>query len=254
MAQPAVSVITPTYRREALLRQQYLSLQKQTLTDFEWLILDDGPQSSSYFAGLTDPRVRYRHHAGRRLSIGAKRNWLAERAAGAVIAHFDDDDYYAPDYLRTMLERLTRHGADMAKFSAWYVYSKRHAQLAWWDTTITGGLAFKLSAAPIEPLIVSAQDAKRFENHYAGFGFNYVYRKLVWRDIRFPDLDFAEDYGFAGAAIAAGCRYAHFPDTDGLCLQIMQPEGISIAWPQWLLPDFLLPKLFPPAALELLMT
>jgi len=251
---PVISITTPTYCRHRLLERQHRIVTAQSEQDFEWLILDDGPEPSPYFQALTDPRIRYHHHAGGRLSIGAKRNWLAERAESPVIAHFDDDDYYAPDYLRTMLERLARHGADMAKFSAWYVYSKRHTQLAYWNTAITGGLAFKMSAEPIEPLIVSQQDSKRFENHYAGFGFNYVYRKLVWRDIRFPDLDFAEDYGFAGAAIAAGCRYAHFPDTDGLCLQIMQPEGISIAWPQWLLPDFLLPKLFPPAALELLMT
>ena len=35
-------------------------------------------------------------------------------------------------------------------------------------------------------------------------------------------------------------------------MQIMQADGVSIAWPQWLLPDFQLPQLFPAGALDLL--
>ena len=250
---PIVSITTPSYGRQKILERQHRIVAAQSEQDFEWLILDDSPQASPYFLGLTDPRIRYHHHAGPRLSIGAKRNWLADRAEAPVIAHFDDDDYYAPDYLKVMLEKLTQHGADMAKFSAWHLYSIRHRQLAYWDTTITDGLVFRIAAAdPVTPLIIGPQDSHKFETHYAGFGFNYVYRKLVWREIKFPDASFAEDYGFASAAIAAGCRYAHFPDTDGLCMQIMQPDGVSIAWPQWLLPEFLVARLFAPAAQELL--
>ncbi len=249
---PAISITTPTFRRHLLLERQHRTVLAQSVEDFEWLILDDSPEPSPYFAGLRDKRIRYHHHAAGRMSIGAKRNWLAGQATAPVIAHFDDDDYYAPDYLKVMLAQLSRKGADMAKFTAWHVYSRRHNQLAYWDTTISGGLVFKLSAEPIEPFFIRKEDEPRFARHYAGFGYNFVYRKPVWEAVRFPESDFAEDYGFASAAIEAGCRYAHFPDTESLCLQIMQPEGISIAWPQWLLPDFLLPKLFPPAALELL--
>ncbi len=251
---PVISITTPTFNRHRLLERQHRVVIAQTVQDFEWLILDDGPEPSAYFAGLTDPRIRYHHHAGGRMSVGAKRNWLAQRAEAPVIAHFDDDDYYAPDYLKTMLELLSRHGADMAKFSAWFIYSRKHAQLAYWNTAHTRGLHYRMFAGDaITPVILSEEDSRRFETHYAGFGYNYVYRKLVWRDIRFPETNFNEDYGFASAAIAAGCRYAHFPDTDGLCLQIMQPDGVSVAWPQFLLPDFLLPRLFQPMALELLM-
>ena len=250
---PVISIATPTYQRHRLLERQHRVVTAQSEQDFEWLILDDGPEPSAYFQKLADPRIRYHHHAGGRMSIGAKRNWLAEQATAPVIAHFDDDDYYAPEYLKTMLQLLWRSGADIAKFSAWYVYSLPHRQLAYWNTAGTRGLMFRMFASePIEPLIVSEADSKKFESHVAGFGFNLVYRKSVWRETRFPDGDFAEDYGFAGTAIGRGARFAHLADTDGLCLQIMRADGISIAWPQWLLPDFLLPKLFAPAALELL--
>src|SRR5436190_17394330 len=112
-----------------------------------------------------------------------------------------------------MLTHLSRRGADIAKFSAWYVYSIAHGQMAYWDTTITRGLMFRMFARePIEPLIVSEADSRKFESHFAGFGYNFVYRKSVWREARFPESDFAEDYGFASAAMAKGFRLAHFSD------------------------------------------
>jgi len=243
VAQPAVSVITPTYRREALLRQQYLSLQKQTLTDFEWLILDDGPQSSSYFAGLTDPRVRYRHHAGRRLSIGAKRNWLAERAAGAVIAHFDDDDFYAADYLTEMTGRLGA-GADFVKLSGWFLYSEVYRKFAWWDTLLTRGLHFRFSRDPLSAAMFGVEQDRVFAENYLGFGFSYVYRKAVWQAGRFPEEDFDEDLAFARKALAGGARLDHFADTMGLSLHVLRRDNASLCWPQYVLPDFLGERLF----------
>ena len=38
----SVTVFTPTYNRAYILGQLYRSLQRQTCTDFEWLIVDDG--------------------------------------------------------------------------------------------------------------------------------------------------------------------------------------------------------------------
>ena len=54
---PAVSIITPTFNRHALLQAQHVHLLAQSEQDFEWLILDDGPQPSAYFRGLSDPRI-----------------------------------------------------------------------------------------------------------------------------------------------------------------------------------------------------
>jgi len=247
---PVISIATPSYGRHRLLERQHAVVTAQSEQDFEWLILDDSPEPSPYFLGLSDPRIRYTHRPAR-MSIGAKRNWLAEQAQAPVIAHFDDDDYYAPGYLKTMLAHMARNGADMVKFSAWYVYSTRHNQLAYWDTNIWTGLHYRIAQDGITPLVISPEDGKAFENNYAGFGYTYVYRKSVWQAVRFPDASFAEDYGFAGAAIKAGCRFSHFRETERLCMQIMR-YGVSIAWPQWLLPDFQLPQLFPGAALELL--
>jgi glycosyltransferase involved in cell wall biosynthesis len=246
---PAISIITPSFRRGRLLQLQHRTVLAQSEQDFEWLILDDSPEPSPYFLALSDPRVRYTHHAGARLSIGRKRNWLVERAQSEFIAHFDDDDFYARNYLETMRARLLR-GADLSKLSAWFVYTARMQKLGYWDTVITRGLHFRFSSEPIKPVLLSETNAKAFETHYAGYGFSYVYRKALWQETPFPDQDANEDYGFLSAALEKGCRLDHFADTEGLCLHILRHDNTSVCYPQYVLPDFMLARLFPPEIAE----
>lgn len=42
-----ITVITPTYNRANKLREAYKSLEKQTVQDFEWLIIDDGSSDNT---------------------------------------------------------------------------------------------------------------------------------------------------------------------------------------------------------------
>ena len=40
------------------------------------------------------------------LDLGEKRNWLVQHATGDYVAHFDDDDYYAPHYISRMVSQI----------------------------------------------------------------------------------------------------------------------------------------------------
>ena len=90
------------------------------MDSWEWLVLDDSAEPSALLARDDDSRLRYFHQ---RLgaSIGAKRNALIEAARGEVIVHFDDDDYYAPNYIAEMLSYLNRN-VDLVKLSGWFTY------------------------------------------------------------------------------------------------------------------------------------
>ena len=242
---PAVSIITPTFNRHALLKAQHAIVGAQTVSDFEWLILDDGPEPSPYFAGLSDPRIRYTHLAAAPMLVSAKRNWLCERAAAPVIAQFDDDDYYAPHYLATMLARLEETGANITKLSAWFVYSAQLKRLGWWDTAHTLGLHFTFGPEPVLNGFFNQTPPDTMKNNYAGYGFSYVFRKSMWEAAPFPHVKYASDFGFVSAAMAQGCRLDHFADTEGLCLHVLRKDNMSKSFPQYLLPDFMLQKLFP---------
>ena len=82
------------------------------------------------------------------------------------------------------------------------------------------------------------------KNNYAGYGFCYVFRKSAWDKAPFPHVRYASDFGFVSAAIAKGCRFDHFADTEGLCLHVLRKDNMSKSFPQYLLPDFMLGKLF----------
>ena len=242
---PAVSIITPTYGRPGLIARQHAIVAAQTLTDFEWLILDDSPAPSPYFATLDDSRVHYHHHPGERMLVSAKRNWLCERATAPVIAQFDDDDYYAPNYLAVMLKRLAESGADITKLSGWFVYSAQLKRLGWWDTANTLGLHFTFGPDPVLNAFFNQTAPDNMKNNYAGYGFSYVFKRSMWEKASFPHVEYASDHGFVAAALAKGCRLDHFADTQGLCLHVLRKDNMSKSFPQYLLPDFMLQKLFP---------
>jgi glycosyltransferase involved in cell wall biosynthesis len=241
---PAVSIITPTFNRPALLAAQAAIVRAQSVQDFEWLILDDSPQPCAYFADIADSRIRYHHLAGAPMLVSAKRNWLCERAKAPVIAQFDDDDYYAPGYLATMLARLKETGADITKLSAWFVYSAQLKRLGYWDTANMLGLHFTFGPEPVLNAFFNKEAPDNMKNNYAGYGFSYVFRKSMWESAPFPHVKYASDYGFVAAALAKGCRLDHFADTDGLCLHVLRKDNMSKSFPQYLLPDFMLEKLF----------
>jgi glycosyltransferase involved in cell wall biosynthesis len=247
----AVSIITPSFNRQDLLRHQHALLQAQTVQDYEWLILDDSPAPSAYFAQLGDPRIRYHHQSERQL-VSAKRNWLCDRATAPAIAQFDDDDYYAPAYLATMLARLDETGADITKLSAWFVYSAQLKRLGYWDTANTLGLHFTFGPDKRLDAFVNQAPPENMKNNWLGYGFSYVFRKSMWEKARFPDVEYASDYGFVAAGIAKGARFDHFADRQGLCLHVLRRDNMSKSFPQYLLPDFMVEKLFGSAAAPLL--
>jgi glycosyltransferase involved in cell wall biosynthesis len=96
-----LSVIMLTYNREALIRRAVESILNQTLSDFEFIIVDNGSTDRS---GLIadeyaekDGRIRALHRE--RGNIGSGRNAGLDMAQGEYIAFVDDDDYAEPDFL-----------------------------------------------------------------------------------------------------------------------------------------------------------
>jgi glycosyltransferase involved in cell wall biosynthesis len=106
---PKVSVIIPTYNRRELLREAIASVQKQTLDDFELLIIDDGSTDGTADAvkAINDPRIRYYYKENG--GVSSARNIGLQMAIGDYIGFLDSDDLFLPDYLRTMVSALETH-------------------------------------------------------------------------------------------------------------------------------------------------
>lgn len=70
----------------------------------------------------TDPENRIWQWGTQGLTIGAKRNELIEFARGEIICHFDDDDWYAPDYISKAVSHLIQSGGKITGLDEAYFY------------------------------------------------------------------------------------------------------------------------------------
>jgi glycosyltransferase involved in cell wall biosynthesis len=101
---PLVSCIMPTCNRRPFIPAALECFAAQDYPNLELVVVDDG---SDPIADLlpADPRIRY-FRLERKLNTGAKRNFACEQARGSWIAHWDDDDWYAPSRIRVQIDAM----------------------------------------------------------------------------------------------------------------------------------------------------
>ncbi len=104
---PRVSVIMPVYNGEKYLRQAVESVLRQTFTDFELIIINDGStdNSSHSIRSFTDPRVVVIENK-QNVGLSTVRNRGLEIARGEFIAFLDCDDIAYPERLELQVAFL----------------------------------------------------------------------------------------------------------------------------------------------------
>lgn len=126
--------------------------------------------------------------------IGTMRNIGCANARGDVIAHFDDDDYSAPERLADQIARLRSTGCAVTGYHTMRFTDGNH----WW--------------------------------RYRGFpayalGTSLCYRRDWWARHHFPALQVGEDNGFVEAAVAA--RQLVTADAGDLMWATIHPTNTS---------------------------
>lgn len=112
MSVPAVSVVLPAYNRAGTVRAAIVSVLRQSWSDFELLVVDDGSTDGTAEAARaeTDPRLRVLS-APRNLGVSGARNHGIAAARAPWIAFQDSDDEWLPDKLGRQMARLLEPGA-----------------------------------------------------------------------------------------------------------------------------------------------
>lgn len=103
-----VSIIIPTYNRADVLPASVESVLRQTYSDFELLLVDDGStdHTESVINSIPDSRIRYLRLSENR-GVAAARNEGIRQAAYDYIAFQDSDDYWKEDKLEKQMNFLT---------------------------------------------------------------------------------------------------------------------------------------------------
>lgn len=107
------SIVTPTYKRKDLLERAVSSLLAQTYKDWEMIIVNDSPSDPSYTSftsSINDPRIHYCINESNR-GVNYSRNTALKKlsADSKWVIFLDDDDYFAPDTLKTFSELILFH-------------------------------------------------------------------------------------------------------------------------------------------------
>lgn len=98
-----VAVIVPAYGVAHLLGEALASLQAQTMSDWECVVIDDGAPDD--VAGAVEPFLadsRIRFLATTNNGVSAARNFAVRATSAPLIALLDGDDLYRPRYLEAM--------------------------------------------------------------------------------------------------------------------------------------------------------
>lgn len=111
-----ISVLMLTYNRENLVSRAIESILRQTYSNFEFIIVDNGStdksgQIADEYA-KQDSRIRVIHRSKGTISAG--RNTALDAAQGDYIAFIDDDDWAEPDFLEFLLDLALENQADVA--------------------------------------------------------------------------------------------------------------------------------------------
>lgn len=106
MPNPLVTVIIPTYNRRQLVQRAVDSVLRQSIQDFEIVVVDDGgtDDTGAALAGTSRCRVIRTDHRG----PAAARNAAVEVAVGRYIACLDSDDHWLENHLERLLAPMDR--------------------------------------------------------------------------------------------------------------------------------------------------
>lgn len=106
---PLVSVIMAVYNGEEFLREAVLSVLNQTLTEFEFIIVNDGSTdaSSQILNSFDDERIVLVERGNR--GLPSSLNEAISIAKGEYIARMDADDVSLPNRLQLQYEYMRNH-------------------------------------------------------------------------------------------------------------------------------------------------
>ena len=200
MPGPQVSIVSPFYNRCRWLPSFLQTLERQTLRDFELVLVDDG-STDGLADVICETRTRFPlryvqlpHNRGASIA----RNIGIEAAQGRYIAFLDSDDFWYPDKLRRHLDQF-----EAARDRDKLVGLSR-------QVVVSGGKPY-----------VRPKRLIRCDDRMGTYLFQlggvvqsscmFMTSKLA-KDVRFPDEYAYDDWTFALRLEAAGAQFEMLPE------------------------------------------
>lgn len=185
-----LSIIVPVYKAEAYLHLCVDSLLKQSVQDYEILLVNDGSPDGSLtimdeYARRYPDRIRI--FSTTNGGQGRARNLGIQEAKGEYLGFVDSDDWIAPDMYEKLLSALEKEQADVAVCDFERVFSDgRRERVKTWREG--------------QPMAV------------AGSACDKLFRRSAVGDIRFPEGLWYEDFGFSAKVLLRTEKLVYVPE------------------------------------------
>ena len=169
---PFISIITPTKNRPEFFGNILRNFFRQDydLEKMELIIGDDSEKSNDF---LIQKHKNVNYLFLEPMSIGKKRNILCEKSKGDIIIFMDDDDYYPPDKVSHVVDKLWNSNYLVSGSSEMYVYYICYDKI------------FKFGPYPTEG------DYNKSTNHTTCGTLSF--KRKYFENNRFPDKNCAEE-------------------------------------------------------------
>ena len=108
---PLVSIVVTSFNRPNFLKECLISIQNQTISDFEVIVVDDYSSfdwSSFITAFSNDERFSFYQNKTNGV-VAVNRNFALNRSQGTYVAFCDDDDVWKPEKLEKQLDAFRRN-------------------------------------------------------------------------------------------------------------------------------------------------
>lgn len=183
---PEISIIVPIYNTENYLKRCIDSILNQSFTDFELILVNDGSIDNSgiiideYKSKDKRIKVIHKENGGQ----GSARNMGLDIAKGNYIGFVDSDDWIHRDMYKYMHKYIKNMNVDIVQVG--------HNIVKEYEEDVRYNLD-KIKVKVINDIIYNFADCNWFEILPFIFPVNKLYKKKIWKHIRFPEGKFAED-------------------------------------------------------------
>jgi len=114
---PLISVIIPAYNSEKTIEQTIESVLRQTFSDFELIVVNDGSTDTTLEIAnrIKDPRIKVFSYSNAGGAVSRNRGF--SHSSGEFIAFLDADDLWTPDKLEAQLKALQENPKAVIAYS-----------------------------------------------------------------------------------------------------------------------------------------
>ena len=169
--QEKISIIVPVYNVEAYLERCVESILKQTYSNLEILLVNDGSTDKSGELcdqlALRDQRIRVIHKENGGLSDA--RNRGIDEASSDLIGFIDSDDYIDKDMYETLYRHLRESNSDLSMCGHYDVFhqipEKQVSEIKTWELSSEEAIKMVMEAKILSVTAVNKLYKKELFNH-----------------------------------------------------------------------------------------